>query len=125
MTLEWLLIVGAVAGIAVVAAYIVQRVVGEEVGVADDPTILVLDAEIAAAFVATEAYEAALREAASNPAFDPEDATFVARFEPRCEELETGGTFGAVVQDASFVPDRDATGNPYRCNLTFRNLATP
>ena len=119
MTLEWLLFVAAVAGFAAVGAYIVQRVVDDEIEVADDPTVLVLDAEIAAAFVATEAYEAALREAVTDPMLlEP-------RFRPRCEELATGDRFGAVVQDASPVIDPDAAGNPYRCNLTFHDLATP
>ena len=120
MTLEWLLIVAAVAGFAAVGAYIVQRVVDDEIEVADDPTVLVLDAEIAAAFVATEAYEAALREAVT----DPEEPTFVAPFKQRCEELATGDRFGAVVQNARFRHD-NAAGNPYRCDLTFHDLATP
>lgn len=124
MTLEWLLIVAAVAGLAAVAVYVVQRVVEDEVVVIDDPTVLVLDAEIAAAFVVEDAYEAALREAAGNPGFDPKDDAFVARFEARCEELEADDRFGAVVVDASFNPDGVA-GNPYRCELVFRNLAEP
>ena len=121
MTLEWLLIVAAVAGFAAVGAYIVQRVVDDEIEVADDPTVLVLDAEIAAAFVATEAYEAALREAARTPA----DLSSRPLFEQSCAELASSDSFGAVVQGASFVIDPDAAGNPYRCDLTFHDLATP
>lgn len=123
MTLEWLLVVAAVAGIAAVAAYIVQRVVDEEVDVADDPTVLVLDAEIAAAFVAEEAYEQALRQGAANPLFDHRDSAFLAPFRARCQDLADDDRFGDVVLTGILRDAESADGNPYRCDLTFRNLA--
>ena len=123
MTLEWLLIIAAIAGLAAVTAYVVQRVVDDEVDVGDDPAVLALDAEVAAAFVVEEAYEAAVGEATLNPAFTPNDPAFVAPFRSRCEGLATGSRFSDVVDDADFdvVPDAE---NPFRCELEFRDLGS-
>ena len=125
MTLEWLLVVAAIAGLAGTMAYIVERVVNDEVSVVEDPTVLVLDAEIAAAFIAEEAYETALQEAATNPGLDLNNAPFVARFRTLCAQLAGGGRFGAVVAGGTLNVDPGSTANPYRCELTFHNLDAP
>ncbi len=123
MTLEWLLIVGAVAALAAVAVYIVQSVVEDEIDGVEDPAVVVLDAEVAAAFVVEQAYEAAVREATADPLFRPDDPAFVAPFRSRCEQLATAGRFGDVVLRAEFrvFP---AAENPFRCELVFRDLTS-
>ena len=123
MTLEWLLIVGAVAALAAVTAYVVLRVVEDEIDGVEDPTVLVLDAEVAAAVVVEEAYGAAVREATANPSFRPDDAAFVAPFRLRCTELATARRFGDVVLGANFVV-APAVENPFRCELVFRDLTS-
>ena len=123
MTLEWLLIVGAVAALAAVTAYIVQRVVDDEIDGVEDPAVLVLDAEVAAAVVVEEAYEAAVREATANLDFVLDDAAFVAPFRSHCEELATPRRFGDVVLDAVFFVDPGAE-SPFRCVLEFRDLTS-
>ena len=119
MTLEWLLVVGAVAALAAVTAYVVQRVVEDEVAGVEDPVVLMLDAEVAASRVVDEAYEAAGREAA-DPSFRPDDPAFVAPFRSRCEELATARRFGEVVLGAALVAS-PAAERPFRCELTFRD----
>ena len=124
MTLEWLLIVGAVAGLAAVTAWVVQRVVEDEIDRTEDPAVLVLDAEIAAAFIVEETYQAALREAAVDPLFNPADLAFWAPFKARCDELATAGRFGAVLSGTTFpLPDPDLA-SPFRCELHFRDPAS-
>ncbi|MCY3807200.1 MAG: hypothetical protein OXG91_12050 [bacterium] len=120
MTLEWLLVVGAVAALAAVTAHVVQRVVEDEVAGFEDPAVLMLDAEVAASFVVDEAYEAAVREAAADPSFRPDDPAFVAPFRSRCEELATARRFGEVVLGAALVAS-SAAERPFRCELTFRD----
>ncbi|WP_419864204.1 hypothetical protein [Candidatus Poriferisodalis sp.] len=60
VTLEWLLIVGAAAGLAAASALLVQRVVDTAADAPGDPLVRVLDADIAAAFIAGEANAAVL-----------------------------------------------------------------
>ena len=55
MTLEWLLIVGAIAGLAATSVLAVQRVLDDTSEVPVDPLVRVLEADIAAAFVAADA----------------------------------------------------------------------
>ena len=55
ISLEWLLIVGAVAGLAAMSVLAVQRVVDDTSEVPVDPLVRVLEADIAAAFVAADA----------------------------------------------------------------------
>ena len=120
MTLDWLLVVGTVAALAAVTAYVVQRVVEDKVHDVKDPVVLMLAAEVAAALVVEEAYEAAVREAMANPSFRPDDAAFVAPFRLRCEGLATARRFGAVLLGAALVVS-PAAERPFRCELTFRN----
>lgn len=58
IALEWLLIVGAVASLAASSVLIGQRVVGDAAEVPVDPLVRILEADIAAAFVAAEAQSA-------------------------------------------------------------------
>ena len=60
ISLEWLLIVGAVAGLAATSVLAVQRVVDDTSEVPVDPLVRVLEADIAAAFIAADADTAAL-----------------------------------------------------------------
>ena len=94
VTLEWLLIVGAIAGLAASSVLVVQRVLDDSAELPADPAVRVIDADIAAAFLAREADAAAL----SGP-------TDWADFELRCANLSS--TFGDVV-----LPRRvDASGD--------------
>lgn len=58
ITLEWLLIVAAIAGIAGTSVLIVQRVVDDATDVPPDPVTRMIDADIAAARIAAEAQAA-------------------------------------------------------------------
>ena len=55
MALEWLLIFGAVAGLAASTALVVQRVADDTAERPADPGVRLIDAEIAAAHIAAEA----------------------------------------------------------------------
>ena len=57
ITLEWLLIFGAIAGIAASSVLAVQIVIDDSTDLPDRPDVRVVDAEIAAATVASEATE--------------------------------------------------------------------
>ena len=117
ITLEWLVIVGAIAGLAAASMVIAQRVVDDATGVAADPAVRVFDADIAAAFLANEANEAAL-------SVQYHDLVF----RPRCE-TDLAGRFGDVVYDATWFPPVTTTlpppqepvlSNPARCVVTLR-----
>ncbi|MCY3618173.1 MAG: hypothetical protein OXH54_05820 [Acidimicrobiaceae bacterium] len=58
ITLEWLLVVGAIAGLAASSVVIVQQVLDDHSEVPDDPLVRMLEADVAAAWVAAEAQEA-------------------------------------------------------------------
>ena len=92
ITLEWLLIVGAIAGLAATSVLAVQRVLDDTSEVPVDPLVRVLEADIAAAFVAAEADTAAL----SQP-YDPAD------FQQRCEAALLAA-FGDVVGGTDWTP---------------------
>ena len=62
VTLEWLLIVAAAIGLAASSVLAVQQVLDGAAEVPDDPAVRVIDADIAAAFLAEEANAAALNE---------------------------------------------------------------
>ena len=70
MTLEWLLIVGAVAGLAASSVLAVQQVLDDTSEVPVDPLVRVLEADIAAAFVAADA-QAAFDESQLDPQLPP------------------------------------------------------
>ena len=58
ITLEWLLIVGAIAGLAATSVLTVQQVLDDTSEVPVDPLVRVLEADIAAAFLAADAQAA-------------------------------------------------------------------
>ena len=58
ITLEWLLIVGAIAGLAATSVLAVQQVLDDTSEVPVDPLVRVLEADIAAAFLAADAQAA-------------------------------------------------------------------
>ena len=55
MTLEWLLIIGAIAGLAAVSVLAVQNVIDDSTDLPPRPDIRIIDAEIQAAQVASDA----------------------------------------------------------------------
>lgn len=93
ITLEWLLIVAAIAGIAGTSVLIVQRVVDDATDVPPDPVTRMIDADIAAARIAAEAQAAYVDSLGSGPSYDD------ARFETQCENLspDPQSRFGDVV----------------------------
>ena len=111
MTLEWLLIVAAIAGLAASSVLAVQKVVDNSTDRPPRPEVLIVDAEIAAAFIAHEATEAER----ANPSLYVH-----ADFEQRCV-IDLANRFSkAVVRavwtapvDSSSVPPR-----PAKCTLT-------
>ena len=101
-----------------------QRVVDDEIHDVENPVVLMLDAEIAAAFVADEMYEAAVREATPNPSFRPDDPAFAAPFRSRREELAAAHRFGQVALGAALLVSPTAK-RPSRCQLTLRDPDSP
>ena len=77
MTLEWLLIVGTIAGLAASTVLIVQRVVDDTSEVPVDPLVRLLEADVEAAFIAAEA-----QAAFDDPAVTYVDATYSNRCNP-------------------------------------------
>ena len=92
ITLEWLLIVGAIAGLAATSVLAVQRVLDDTSEVPVDPLVRVLEADIAAAFVAADADTAAL-----SPGYD------LADFRQRCVAALLAA-FGDVVDGTEWEP---------------------
>ena len=95
ITLEWLLVVGAVAGLAASSAVIVQQVLDDHSEVPADPLVRMLEADVAAAWVAVEA-QAAFND---DPSAYTSDAN--RRFADRCAGVSVD--FGDVVADATAV----------------------
>ena len=91
VTLEWLLIFAAIAGLAASSVLTVQRVLDDTSDVPADPAVRVIDADIAAAFIASEADAAALA-----------GTTDFTDFSQRCTHL--GTAFDVVVQWAVWTP---------------------
>ena len=120
ITLEWLLIVGAVAGLAASSVLIVQRVVDDTSEVPVDPLVRLLEADIEAAFVASEAqaaFDAAL--SARNP------SSYVdGNFSSRCTDVQTD--FGDVVANTDWTPPADS-GTPANLDddVPARCVVTP
>ena len=117
VTLEWLLIVGAIAGIAAGSVLAVQRVVDNSTDRPAQRDVRVIDAEIAAASVAQEATE----EEQANPSAYTGPRNL--EFENRCAAVAT--EFNDVMDPANFDwvrPVYNATPPPdpvrAECNLT-------
>ena len=106
ITLEWLLIVGAVAGLAASSVLAVQRVLDDTSEVPVDPLVRVLEADIAAAFVTADA----------QAAFDEDPALYVSNntdlgFSTRCNP-GVSDAFNDVVDSAVWEPPDDPNGTP-------------
>ena len=109
ITLEWLLIVGAVAGLAAFSVLAVQRVIDDTAEVPADPAVRLIDADITAAFVASDA-QAAFDQAVSDG--DPSlyvDTDFLGRCDPGIQTA-----FGDVVLRAAWTgpTDNGTPGDP-------------
>ena len=106
ITLEWLLIVGAVAGLAATSVLAVQRVVDDTSEVPVDPLVRVLEADIAAAFIAADAtaWRANLLDA-----FILADSDYDGFFQ-RCER-DLVDAFPDVVSRARFEPPTEYDWN--------------
>ncbi len=113
MTLEWLLIVAAVAGLSAGTVLAVQRVLDETTDVPVRPGVSLIDAEVAAALVVTEAQGAEL-------AGDYVDVVF----EVRCVS-DIPAAFGDVVVSAEWSPRDPDTLAPPRCVVTARSDLSP
>ena len=144
ITLEWLLIVGAVAGLAASSVLAVQQVLDDTSEVPVDPLVRVLEADIAAAFVAADAtaWRASLDESGL---FLIDEWAYRTRglkyagvgqvgvgFYERCER-DLVVTFGDVVSQAQFKPPTEypvgdpalnedplAFEDPARCTVDLR-----
>ena len=78
VTLEWLLIVGAVGAFASLAVLVVERTVDDEIEVPADPSARLIQADIDAAFVAAAAVRTAVRLAGYCENHDNPNAVYCA-----------------------------------------------
>ena len=109
MTLEWLLIVGAIAGLAAGSVLAVQQVVDESTDRPPRPEVRIVDAEIAAAEVA---YEADQLFRADQPSYMDND------FSERCKAV--ANRFADVIEPPSdWVAPLETT--PAKCKLERRD----
>ena len=114
ITLEWLLIFGAIAGIAASSVLAVQIAIDNSTDLPDRPDVRVVDAEIAAATVASEATEIVRANPSGYSQHDPD-------FKRRCEEV--ANEYSDVVQIGVWVMPTAAglplaLENPAICRLT-------
>ena len=101
MTLEWLLIVGAVAGLAASSVLIVQQVVDDTSEVPADPLVRLIEADVAAAFVAADA----------QAAFDADPTAYSdTGFASRCTAIQT--TLADVVDSTAWSAPSDPNNTP-------------
>lgn len=120
ITLEWLLIVGAVAGLAASSVLIVQRVIDDTAEVPADPAVRLIDADIAAAFVASDAQAAFDQAVSARNLSLYVDADFSSRCNPGIQ-----AAFDDVVLSAAWTtptdngtPDNPTDDVPARCVVT-------
>lgn len=97
ITLEWLLIVGAIAGLAASSVLVVQRVVDDTSEAPVDPLVRLLEADIEAAFVASDAQAAF--DAALSAGLTFSDTDFANRCHPGIRN-----NFPDVVASATWIP---------------------
>ena len=136
ITLEWLLIVGAMAGIAAFSVLAVQNVLEGTTDAAPDPMVLVIEAKVAASFIDDDARRALeLRrelealldddpddddpddDDPDDDDVDDEDVDFdFTPYEKRCMELKN--LYSKVTVAGSASP---WTSPPPQCALDFRN----
>lgn len=113
VTLEWLLVVAAIAGLAATTVLAVQRVVDTASDRPPSPEVRAIDAEIAAAFVAHEATQCEE---------DPGCTYISLPFLSRCQDV--ADNYSDVVQftPTSWVDPVPVPGSPTvtpaECNLT-------
>ena len=117
ITLEWLLIVGAVAGLAAVSVAVVTRAVEGTSDAPPDPMVRVIEAKVAAAFVEGEAVAAFVESGRNLAIYDD------VPFELRCRELadafEDVIPLGAVAPN--WKPPHDGFLGDPSCPLVFRD----
>ncbi|MDE0194915.1 MAG: hypothetical protein OXP08_05140 [bacterium] len=138
VTLEWLLITGAVGAFAALAVLVVERTVDAEVELPPDPVSRLIDADIDAAFVAADAVRTAVRGASTAQTGDDYSPAQDDEFRARCERI--AGTYEDVVASAAWDWDwdwdaADTPGvplppdlypeGPAHCRLLPRNLSSP
>ena len=112
MTLEWLLIVAAIAGLAAGSVLAVQQVVDESTDRPPRPEVREVDAEIAAAEVAYEATQQ--RGESPNPPQNYDDSGF----EQRC--MAVSDRFADVIVPPSDW-DTPTADMPAKCKLERRD----
>jgi hypothetical protein len=118
ITLEWLLIVGAIAGLAASSVLVVQRVIDDTADVPADPVVRLLEADIEAAFVASEAQAAFGQALNSGPAYVDGD------FADRCQ-VNITQDFGDVVASAAWIPPADNGTPDIGDDVPARCVVTP
>lgn len=118
MTLEWLLIVAAIAGVAAFSVLAVQRIVDDTTERPPPDEVRIVDAEIEAAKVAHEA----TKPVANGGTYTLGDATDL-DFQRRCE-IEVPSRFTDVVASGDWRPPKAKTATdpyePAKCILNRR-----
>lgn len=117
ITLEWLLIIGLIAGLAASTNLIVQQVVDDTAEARPDPLVRLLEADVAAAFIAADA-QAAFDESLTNPPYDDQP------FFDRCG-VGLAADFDDVVDVAAWstpydpgTPNNLDDDGPAKCDIT-------
>lgn len=118
ITLEWLLVVGAIAGLAASSVVIVQQVLDDHSEVPADPLVRMLEADVAAAWVAAEA----------QATFDAQPGAYNAAvnhgFDTRCQGV--GADFADVVANALWFSPWGPDGVPANADdVPARCVAVP
>lgn len=133
VTLDWLLVLAAIAGIAAASVLAVQRVLDDETDIPTNPAARLVEADVAAAIVMHEALELAI------DGYYDAGAEIV--FRNRCEQI--ADSFSDVVESATwnwnqnwtphYLAGEDQNGNelpdgtrlnPARCDVTPRILSS-
>jgi len=100
ITLEWLLIVGTIAGLAASTTLIVQRVLDDHSDVPPDPVVRFIQADIAAAEIATEA-QADFNQAVADSDPSAYSNTVDEGYKNRCEVV-LKADFSGLVKTATW-----------------------
>ncbi len=117
ITLEWLLIFGAIAGIAASSVLAVQIVIDDSTDLPDRPDVRVVDAEIAAATVASEATEIVRANPGNYPDYM---ANRNLGFEVDCEEV--ANEYSDVVEVPAVWEPPTAVGLPLALETSAKCL---
>lgn len=121
ITLEWLLIVGAIAGLAASSVLIVQRVLDDTSEVPTDPLVRLLQADVEAAFVAAEAQSVF----DDNPALYVPGSPIDMDFRDRCQN-DIQGAFSDVLDRLDWTsPDNNGTPTILADDEPAMCVATP